>query len=51
MSGSLTIIKEVLAEHQTIRQHVKPVGESMSGDEALISLGEARADWFSVTID
>jgi hypothetical protein len=45
MSDSLTIINRILEEHQTIRGHVKLVGDSVSDEEALSSLEKVRADW------
>ena len=45
MENYLAIIKRVIEEHQTIRGHVKLVGDSLSDREALTSLERARADW------
>ena len=45
MLDNLAIINRVIEEHQTIRQHVKLVGDSVSDEEALASLERARADW------
>ena len=45
MLDKLAIINRVIAEHQTIGQHVKLVGDSVSDEEALKSLEGARSDW------
>lgn len=45
MLDSLAIINRILEEHQTIRGHIKLVGDSVSDEEALSSLEKARADW------
>jgi hemerythrin len=45
MSDSLAVINRVIEEHQAIKQHVKLVGDTVSDQEALSSLGKARADW------
>jgi len=45
MLDSLAIINRIMEEHQTIRGHVKLVGDSVSDEEALSSLEKARADW------
>jgi len=45
MSDSLAKIKEIIAEHQTVRSNVKLVGDSISDQEALNSLKSARSDW------
>lgn len=45
MLDKLAIINRVIAEHQTIGQHVKLLGDSVSDEEALKSLEGTRADW------
>ncbi|MDY6917832.1 MAG: hemerythrin domain-containing protein [Chloroflexota bacterium] len=45
MEDSLTVIDRIRAEHDTIRDHVKLVGESVSDEEALASLRRTRSDW------
>lgn len=45
MLDNLAIITKVIDEHQAIREHVKLVGDSISDQEALMSLVSARADW------
>jgi len=45
MENYLATIRKVIEEHQTIREHVKLVGDSVSDREALTSLERARADW------
>ena len=45
MLDKLAIINRVIAEHQTIGQHVKLVGDSVSDEEALKSLEGTRSDW------
>jgi len=45
MLDKLAIINRVIAEHQTIGQHIKLVGDSVSDEEALKSLEGAHADW------
>jgi len=41
----LAIISRVLEEHRAIKGHIKLVGDSISDQEALASLTQARADW------
>ena len=45
MEDYLAIIRRVIEEHQTIRGHIKLVGDSIPDREALTSLEKARADW------
>ncbi len=45
MKDYLAIIKRVIEEHQTIREHVKLVGDSISDREALATLEKASTDW------
>jgi len=45
MLDNLAKIKEIIEEHQTIRGHVKLVGDSITDQEALLSLQSARPDW------
>ena len=45
MADYLAKINEIIAEHQTIRGHVKLVGESIGDQEALLSLQRVRPDW------
>ena len=45
MLDKLAIVDRVIAEHQTIGQNIKLVGDSVSDEEALKSLEGARADW------
>ncbi len=45
MSDSLAEIREIIAEHQSVRSNVKLVGESVSDQEALNSLRSTRSDW------
>ena len=45
MQDNLAIIKKVIEEHQTIREHVKLVGDSIPDQEAMTALERARADW------
>ena len=45
MLDKLAIVNRVIEEHQTIRGHIKLVGDSVSDEEALKSLEGARADW------
>jgi len=45
MEDYLAIIRRVIEEHQTIRGHIKLVGDSISDREALTSLERARTDW------
>jgi len=44
MPDNLQIIKRILEEHQTIKGHVKLVGDAVSDQEALRSLEGSRAD-------
>ena len=45
MEDYLAIIRRVIEEHQTIKGHIKLVGDSISDREALTSLERARTDW------
>ena len=45
MLDSLAIIKRIIDEHQIIRGYVKLVGDSITDQEALKYLEQARADW------
>ena len=45
MSDYLAKINEILEEHRTIRGGVKLVGDSVSDQEALVSLKSVRSDW------
>lgn len=45
MLDKLAIINKVIEEHQTIKAHVKLVGDSLTDQEALGNLEKARADW------
>jgi hemerythrin len=45
MEDNLAIIKRIINWHQTIREHVKLVGEAVTDREAMIALGETRTDW------
>ncbi|MFC1984076.1 hemerythrin domain-containing protein [Chloroflexota bacterium] len=45
MEDNLAIINRIIDWHQTIRGHVKLVGESMSDRETLASLEGVRPDW------
>jgi len=45
MENYLAIIRRVIEEHQTIRSHVKLVGETIPDREALSILEKAHADW------
>ena len=45
MEDYLAIVRRIIEWHQTIREHVKLVGDSISDREALISLERTRADW------
>lgn len=45
MQNDLSIISKIIEWHQTIRTHVKLVGESVTDREALSSLQKSRAEW------
>lgn len=45
MQDKLAIIKRIIDEHQTIKGHVKLVGDSVSDEEALAALQKAHADF------
>jgi len=45
MQDDLAIIRKVIDEHESIRRHVKLVGDSISDQEALPGLERVRADW------
>lgn len=51
ISDQLAIITRVIEWHQTIRDHVKLVGDSVTDQEALSSLQRARADWVPGRLD
>jgi hypothetical protein len=44
MADNLKIVDRVIKEHNTIREHVKLIGDSVSDLEALFSLQKARPD-------
>ena len=44
MQGELAIIRRIIDEHQSIREHMKLVGDSVSDQEALATLRETHAD-------
>lgn len=45
MQDKLAVIKRIIDEHQTIKEHVKLVGDSVSDQEALAALQKAHADF------
>lgn len=45
MKDYLAIITKIIAEHQTIREHIKLIGDSVADREALTSLEKVSADW------
>ena len=45
MKDHLATIKRIIEWHQTIRGHVKLVGDAISDQEALICMETARTDW------
>jgi hemerythrin len=45
MQDKLAIIKRIIDEHQTIEEHIKLVGDSVSDQEALTTLQKAHADF------
>ena len=45
MSDKLVVVRHLLDEHQTVRQHMKLVGDSLSDQEAISALQKAHADW------
>jgi len=45
MSDNLAKVKHLIEEHRTIRGHVKLAGDSVTDQEALITLKGARSDW------
>jgi iron-sulfur cluster repair protein YtfE (RIC family) len=45
MSDELAIINRIIEWHQTLRGHVKLVGEAIPDREALSNLQRVRADW------
>ena len=45
MQDKLAIIRRILDEHQTIKGHLKLVGDSVSDQEALAALQKAHADF------
>lgn len=51
MSDNLAKIKGIIEEHQTIRGNVKLVGDSITDQEALISLKSTRSDWSPGRLD
>jgi len=48
---NLAIISRLKDEHQSLRRHVKLVGDSISDQEALSSLKRERADWIPGRLD
>jgi len=51
MPDELAIINRVIEWHQSIREHVKLIGDSVTDREALSSLQKARADWVPGRLD
>jgi len=51
MPDHLAEINKIIEEHQTIRRHVKLLGESIGDHEALLSLQSARPDWIPGQLD
>ena len=45
MQDKLAIIRRIIDEHQTIKGHMKLVGDSVSDQEALATLQKAHADF------
>jgi hemerythrin len=45
MQDKRTLIKRIIDEHQTIKQHIKLVGDSISDQEALNALQKAHSDF------
>lgn len=45
MPDELDIIKRIIAEHRTTREHIKLTGDSVTDREALAVLQESRADF------
>ncbi len=45
MSNDLDIINRIIKEHQTLRTHLKLVGDSFTDREAMGSLEKVRGDW------
>ena len=45
MEDKLAIINRIIEWHQTIRGHVRLVGDSISDEEALLALEKARLEW------
>lgn len=45
MQDKLAIIKRIIDEHQTIKEHIKLVGDSVSDQQALTALQKAHADF------
>ncbi len=45
MEDNLAIINRIITWHQTIREHTKLVGESVSDREALMALEREHSDW------
>ncbi len=45
MEDYLTTIRRIIEWHQTLREHIRLVGDSLSDREALTILKRARADW------
>lgn len=51
MLDNLALISRLKDEHQSLRRHVKLVGDSISDQEALRSLKGERADWIPGRLD
>lgn len=51
MTDYIAIIDKVMAEHQSIRQHIKLVGDSVSDLEALFSLQQASLGWAQSSVE
>ena len=45
MEDNLVIINQIIEQHQTIKGHVKLVGDSVTDEEALLALGKTLPEW------
>ena len=50
MPDALAIIKRAIAEHHTIREHVKLAGDTISDFEALVTLQQQQSGWSQTSV-
>lgn len=51
MADNLKIIRDIIAEHHSLKRHVKLVGDSVSDLEALFRLQQVHAGWTQSSVE